>query len=746
LSGCNLLQRLDASGNCLDSFPAALHLPLLQQLDLSSNCFTAWPSLPPLPHLQQFSVADNQIVQLRRLDGYLQLQTLDVAFNQITDLQHSLACLAGMPCLQQLQLHDNPCCNITVPEWQQQQGLGHAGNEAESSAAWYRQQVAAVLPWLRQLDRDELYVGPSNQQLQQLPWQQQQQQQQQAGGGSACRSLTQAAAIGKVVASNAVLGVELLRQLRKGSVSVGQPVQQAANETPAGEQQLAAGYAAAGCRSSSRPLQQLGYGCSADMAAATAATWLPSLTAAASATAGAAPACWPNLQGQVGGQVLGQLQQHLQLAGSHTAQEAAGSPTRCSSWLQQAEEQWSYSTRAMLVFHQAQQQQHQQKGSLLQPLKTAEHPNNQTPHAFGAMHSMAAAAAKQAAEDPNPLMCLQHKNLQELSFQPPIQHQQQLKQHPEYAAQQAAVLSNAAAHLQASWRSRCVRLQYNKQLQQHLQQQELAAAAVCLQSMWRGWRARQLAVLMRERQQQQQLLGHSAARHAAAVRIQAAVRGFGVRRRLKAALAAAGASGRCKGLGAEASDWGNEFEGVTDDFVTMSPVLLQELMQPEVHSSSSSSSSWVLYAGQSSSSSSSSQVAGDKAGYTVLAAATSSSFAATQGAAISAQVMAQPAPVVDQVVAQSSSACSVNGNDQLMPGSEASAAAAVGSGGAAAARYEAKLQQLMQEWGFTDRATAEAYYRCAECREEYTQQFGALAVLCMVIQGPACPGVHYFCR
>jgi hypothetical protein len=325
---------------------------------------------------------------------------------------------------------------------------------------------------------------------------------------------------------------------------------------------------------------------------------------------------------------------------------------------------------------------------------------------------------------------MDHRHLQQLTSQPCSQHQQQLQQHAQYVAQQAAVLSNAAELLQCSWRARCVRLQYKDQLQQYQQQHVLAAAAACLQSMWRGRHARQLAVLMRE-QQQQEVVEGAAARHAAAARIQAAVRGFGVRRRLKAALAAACSSSgaaaaaaaagahRGIGLGEEASSWDEgDFEGVADDFVSMSPALLQELMQPQLHGSGS----WALHG---SSGSSSGQVlgqaTGDTSGFKVLAAASSSSYGAlTPAAALAAQLAAAPQHVTSHGDAQRLD-CHDDGNGtdagDVQPEPEspdtghAGAAASGAAAAAAAARHEAKLQQLMQEWGFTDRATAEAYYR-----------------------------------
>jgi hypothetical protein len=366
----------------------------------------------------------------------------------------------------------------------------------------------------------------------------------------------------------------------------------------------------------------------------------------------------------------------------------------------------------MLVFNHAQrqrqqqQQQQQHAGNTIEPHIPAGASVQPTRHAAGThlFLSLAAAEAGAAAG-----VCLDRTHLQELNSQPRSQHQQQLIQHPQYAAQQAAVLSNAAELLQASWRARCIRLQYKQQLQQHLQQQVLAAASVTLQSMWRGCQARQLAVLMRQ-QRQQQLVECAAAKHAAAVRIQAAVRGFGIRRRLKAALAAATAAQASAELGAEASSWDDEFEGVADDFVSMSPALLQELMQPEVQGGGGS---WALHAAGGSSS----QSAGGDAGYKVLAAATSSSYSVMQAAAGAAQPPLPLPPSVQPASALSigRSGCSgeecVGDDDLPAPDSAAGHPAAAS---AAAVRYEAKLQQLMQEWGFTDRATAEAYYRCAE--------------------------------
>jgi hypothetical protein len=341
---------------------------------------------------------------------------------------------------------------------------------------------------------------------------------------------------------------------------------------------------------------------------------------------------------------------------------------------------------------------------------------------------------------------MDHRHLQELTSQPCSQHQQQLLQHAQFVAQQAAVLSNAAELLQCRWRARCVRLQYKDQRQQYQQQQVLAVAAVCLQSMWRGCQARQLALLMRE-QQQQEVAEGAAARHAAAARIQAAVRGFGVRRRLKAALAAAcsssgasagtaaaGAAPRGVGLGVEASSWDEgDFEGVADDFVSMSPALLEELMQPQLHGTGNS---WALHASSSSTTTGGQvlgQAADDTSSFKVLAAASSSSYSAlTPAPALAAQ------PAARHPVTSLGHVCDDGDNNEVgdvepEPDSPDTghAAAAAASGAAqpqaAAARHEVKLQQLMQEWGFTDRATAEAYYRCLPVALSGVLQYSSLA-------------------
>jgi hypothetical protein len=730
LSGCNLLQRLDASGNCLSTFPASLHLPMLQQLDLSSNRFASWPDLPPMPHLRQLSVADNQIVQLQRLAGCLQLQALDVSFNQLAGLQRCLACVAGAPSLQQLQLHDNPCCTVAGMGWQQQQQQlgqpGQVGDAAGSGNTWYRQQVVAALPWLQQLDRDELYVQRNSQLLQQLSWQQEQ--------GHCTGSLQQAMAVGHAIASRGMFGVKLMRQIRSGSIQLGLPLQQAVAAAAA----TARESGAAG--SASRHLQDVGYACPAGLAAATAAAWLPHLTHAASAAGCAAVGLWPSQLDQATQQQ--QLQQqlpskHITCAAAGTPADSGGGGGSSSSWAEQVQQQWSYSTRAMLVFWQAQEQQQQQQrvASKHQHLSGAGYHADMSQHATVAVLPPATAAAAAAAAEAEAAycgvaeMCMDHRHLEELTNQPFSQHQQQLLQHTQYAAQQAALVSNTAVLLQCSWRARCVRLHYKQQLQQYQQQQVLAAAAEPLQSMWRGRQARQLTVLMRE-QRQQELMQGAAARHAAAARIQAAVRGFGVRRRLRAALAAAcsstggaaaaGAAARGVWLGLEASSWDDDdFGGVADDFVSMPPALLQELMHPQLQGSGSGSG-WVLDASNSGSSSGSQggQAAGNTTSFQVLAAATSSSYGAL-APALAAQPSA-PHRATSSSDAQhhdhrdEGSTADVGDVEPAPDSPETGHAAAAGGGGAAAAaaaRHEAKLQQLMQEWGFTDRATAEVYYR-----------------------------------
>ena len=131
---------------------------------------------------------------------------------------------------------------------------------------------------------------------------------------------------------------------------------------------------------------------------------------------------------------------------------------------------------------------------------------------------------------------------------PLMPYQEELCLHSCYARGEAEVVAAAAAVLQTGWRARCERLSYQK-LRDGARDGGLVDAAVCLQAAWRGRvvrKAGEVGVLRRAAAAALEAAAVAAQeeqkmemQRAAVVMIQAAVRGHGVRRRLKAALEAA---------------------------------------------------------------------------------------------------------------------------------------------------------------------------------------------------------------
>jgi hypothetical protein len=127
---------------------------------------------------------------------------------------------------------------------------------------------------------------------------------------------------------------------------------------------------------------------------------------------------------------------------------------------------------------------------------------------------------------------------------PLVSGQDEVRHHSCYATAQAEAAAAAAVVLQRVWRTRCERLRYLK-LRNAARDGTLVASAVFLQACWRGRLVRVAGALGSLRRaaaaraaaaEEQQKLEMQ---RAAAVMIQAVVRGHGVRRRLKAALEAA---------------------------------------------------------------------------------------------------------------------------------------------------------------------------------------------------------------
>jgi hypothetical protein len=241
------------------------------------------------------------------------------------------------------------------------------------------------------------------------------------------------------------------------------------------------------------------------------------------------------------------------------------------------------------------------------------------------------------------------------------------------------------------------------------------------------------------RLQQQEQAGIAAAA-AAAVMIQAAVRGHKVRQRLKAALAAArstaGAAGRAAGqqqqqgtvlgyqgvgyvyqqavgpnqagVGECEEDW--EFDGVPDDFVSLQAELLDDLLLPchNPGAAEATVAAPALCPSLQQASCQQQQVhqqGGDATASRALTAAGSTTgceatSSADHGASSSQQAASAAACLEDDVTAVAA---------VVAPGrhSDSSHCGTVNS----SAQFEAKITALMAEWGFTDRATAEAYYK-----------------------------------
>lgn len=162
LETCHLLQVLLAPNNTIKELPrtSLQHCPLLRRLDLSGNHLSALPSLPPLPHLAALLLSDNGISTLAPLKGAAlpQLQHLDLSFNALSGVG-CVGCLSGLASLVCLQLHDNPVARV----------------------GGYAAAVVQQLPWLQELDRQQVGSLPGQQQgqRQRQVWGHQHEQQQQ---------------------------------------------------------------------------------------------------------------------------------------------------------------------------------------------------------------------------------------------------------------------------------------------------------------------------------------------------------------------------------------------------------------------------------------------------------------------------------------------------------------------------------------------------------------------------------------
>jgi hypothetical protein len=630
LAGCSLLQHLDASHNQLAAFPSTLHLPLLQHLSLSANALTAWPSLPPLPHLRRLSLSDNQLRQLQPLHGLWQLTALEVGFNELLDLRANLESAAAAPQLCELGLHDNAGF---VQQWQQQRGRHQpeqwpaaALGDAAAFEAWYRQCVAARLPWVTLLDNKPL---------------QPEQQQEHVLDGLGAR----AAAAGRLDAGSSRWGLALLQQLRSGT-KPGLPLQQQ-------QQWEASACSGAACRHRAALLA--------------ASAWLPHLVGSSWQDA-AAP---QQLCTQAAGDSRaprGLPCSHLQEAAAHSCLSTCRSSSSCG-WLKQLEAAWCCSTRQLLV----QQQVAQQPRACTSPGEPAE-----------LLH--AAIARGQHSNNSSSSGALAQQQLQQLQEQPCSAHQHVLMRHACFAQlqqQHRAGFEAAVLLLQSSWRAHAARQQYRLVQQQHKALQAATGAAVVVQTLWRGRRARQAAAQVRQHQQQRV----AAARAAAAVMIQAAVRGRKVRQRLKAALAAARmAAGRQSHDDEELPAWSEDY-----------------FRGHELLGESSSSASWLLRPTNAA-----------MAGIYVEQAASKGSASlplVPHAAAAVAAAADTPAASSDSQAAEGARLAAEASTPLVPAAGKASSAAFAAAPRAASAAHEARIGALMSEWGFADRATAEAYLK-----------------------------------
>lgn len=767
LAGCHLLQHLDASENRLASFAGDVHLPLLQHLNLSSNAFSGWPSLPPLPHLRHLSLADNQLQRLPHLLGMLQLKHLDLAFNTLEDLAACIAALQPLPQLVELQLHDNSfhlhpqdMQGAQGPVWADLAAAG-AAHAAAAYEAWYRQKVSAGLPWLLKLDNEE--VDPAER----LAWQGQpeeplRRQQPQQGlqhlvgssSGSLAQQLSQRVAAGQLIASSTLPSMWLLRQLRAGCIGGLGVALQAIQTGPA---------TAAAAGSDSHPAAIWDHTQGHATAAAAAVMAAQSVAALLFCPSGwqlpgspqllqqwkqlqssAAPAAATSSVTLVPDQCDSRMPcTHLQQALGHLQQAPSCStccrstgdssstsvgnnrsirPSVCScpAWLRLVEVAWCYSTRAWWVELQARQQAGcQRRTSRLQLARAGS--------------SIFTSEAPTGAADAGDAIATARQHLLELRNQPCHMHQQQLEGFAGFNSAWRASVAAAAVLLQSSWRARVVRVQYRQLLQEQRQQQDLADAAVVLQSLWRARQCR-LAVKVLQRQQAE-AAGVAAA--AAAVRIQAAVRGHKVRQRLRAALAAAraaaphttnsrnaqsqqrhstasaapGAVPMSPGSSVQgvmrkaapsdslaASDDGWDLDGVPDNFVCLPEDLLDDdLLLPgsglgmqlqQREQLTGLRDSTPLEPGL--------EPKEERAGGMQVCR---SAVAAVQGASQATR----PASTADGPVTGPAGAAAADAlRDQQAEGMH---------GTASSSHSEAKITALMAEWGFTDRATAEAYYK-----------------------------------
>jgi hypothetical protein len=149
----------------------------------------------------------------------------------------------------------------------------------------------------------------------------------------------------------------------------------------------------------------------------------------------------------------------------------------------------------------------------------------------------------------------------------------------------------------------------------------------------------------------------------------------------------------------EEEDW--DFEGVPDDFVSLQPELLDDVL---LQGDTSRPGTAAAAAWQGTTQSPAGKLQGAPAAPVAAAGPNSMNW------------VNAAAPGACQPVSAAQTSSSLAGEASATApapsaGWEGSWASGMQHSGAASAIHEAKITALMAEWGFTDRATAEAYYK-----------------------------------
>lgn len=687
LGKCHLLQTLLAPNNAIERLPDAAALsswPLLRHLDLSGNRLAALPPLPPMLHLEALELSDNQISHLDHAfwcgggggacgAALPQLQRLDLSFNQIADLA-CLRRLAALPALRKLQLHDNPA----------------AAQDAHAMAA------DVALPWLQELDRQGRGEGGAMLRrggggfeggADRVGW---------FAQGSANRPAAELAA--RAAACSPRLAVLMARRERASPSlcsAVGSTLQQAPHLLPA-------------LMVEARAAAEGGCGEPGGVAPSTDAEWEYGVAVRLAQRQAVEWALLTALKSWVCPVVMTAALRYEMwaAAGIAGAPVPAAPPTGDGSdgsdggdamppWLLQWEAE-SGSLVDDIGCPEVTEAVRQLRGA-------AGGPRDSAAHGAGAGGSQAAVAecggsgtagaAAADALDPHEqrLLAMSLRHLREL-LQPAERQRERLEAHASHARRaadlrSAAERAAAAVSLQAAWRGRAARRHAEAVAQSRV---ELAAAV--LQAAWRGRMLRRSGQLERLRQA---AAAEQERRVVATAALQAAARGWLVRRRLRSARdAAAGRHGGGR-LAAEAESSGWSLDGVGDDFLQMSADLEAELLALPAASGPAKASVAAPVPAAARPPAREPSIAPPGSAGPGGAALASHSSSGTRDPP-DAESSSGSEPDGDGCGSLSS------GKDQGSPGTRAAARAA---------RLDARLRVLMAEWGFSDQATALAYYR-----------------------------------